>query len=100
MNWTEASELKNLSERVQKSIYMVSIVALRLHGEDRKDMLAIRKMLRELKAKLGNVRSFQDRMEISEIFGAVLLGLNILYSQIPEESVRNDILRIQEFLGE
>ncbi|MCY0862273.1 MAG: hypothetical protein OWQ52_07595 [Metallosphaera prunae] len=100
MNWTETSELKDFAEKVQKAIYMTSIVALKLQGEDRDDMLAIRKMMRELRSKLGKIRNFKDEMEVTEIFGAILLGLGILYSQIPDESARNEILKIQEFLGE
>ncbi|MEM0071872.1 MAG: hypothetical protein QXM17_02690 [Metallosphaera sp.] len=98
MNFTETKEMRDFRTRLKKSIYIMSLVAWRLNGEDREDALSIRNLMRELKNKLDKDANLSE-FDFTEIYGAIILGLSILYSSLENDLVKKDLLNIQDTLS-
>ncbi|MEM3323978.1 MAG: hypothetical protein QXU14_01580 [Metallosphaera sp.] len=98
MNFTETKEMRDFRTRLKKSIYIMSLVAWRLNGEDREDALSIRNLMRELKNKLDKDANLSE-LDFTEIYGAIILGLSILYSSLENDLVKKDLLNIQDTLS-
>ncbi|QKR00578.1 hypothetical protein GWK48_09475 [Metallosphaera tengchongensis] len=95
-----SAEIKSTDEfvnRLKSAIYMISVLAYLLNGEDREDAIIIRKMMKELYNKIS--KNSITTIEFNDLYGAILLGLSILYSEIKEELKRDQVLRIQETLA-
>ncbi|AWR98746.1 hypothetical protein [Metallosphaera hakonensis] len=99
MNRIEIEQMEDLLTKLNKAINMISIVAFHLKGEDRKDALAIRKMMKELRAKVNGALNFNKPVELMDSYGAIVLGLAILYSTLADQRIRDDVVKIQHLLS-
>lgn len=83
---------------LNRAVYSISVLAYGLKGEVRKDALAIRGMMKELKKALKGKDAGLKPIQLDELFGAIVIGLSILYFEVEDETKREQVSEIYSIL--
>ncbi|EHP70545.1 hypothetical protein MetMK1DRAFT_00010480 [Metallosphaera yellowstonensis MK1] len=95
---TEAGYLRELLVNLRRAIYSISVLAFGLSGDAREDALVIRRMMRQLLRRIKDKDAQGNVGNLDELFGAIILGLSILYLEIEEELKKEQVMVIQDML--
>jgi hypothetical protein len=95
---TEAGYLRELLVNLRRAIHSISVLAFGLRGDAREDALVIRRMMRQLLRRIKDKDAQGNVSNLDELFGAIILGLSILYLEIEEELKKEQVMVIQDML--